>query len=41
LKEKDRQQESRPEIMVVDDDRNLCESLEMILNEVGYGVRAR
>jgi DNA-binding response OmpR family regulator len=38
LKEKDRQQESRPEIMVVDDDRNLCESLEMILNEVGYGV---
>ena len=38
MKEKDRQQESRPEIMVVDDDRNLCESLEMILNEVGYGV---
>lgn len=38
MKERDRQQESRPEIMIVDDDMNLCESLEMILNEVGYGV---
>ena len=29
---------ARPEVLLVDDDRELCESLKMILNEVGYGV---
>ena len=38
LREKGQQEGSRPEVMIVDDDMHLCESLEMILNEVGYGV---
>jgi len=38
LREKGQQKGSRPEVMIVDDDKNLCKSLEMILNEVGYEV---
>ena len=38
MREKGQQKGSRPEVMIVDDDKNLCKSLEMILNEVGYGV---
>ena len=38
LREKSQQERSRPEVMIIDDDRDLCESLEMILNEVGYRV---
>ncbi|MCW3989686.1 MAG: response regulator [Candidatus Bathyarchaeota archaeon] len=38
MREKGQQEGSRPEVLIVDDDKYLCASLEMILNEVGYGV---
>ena len=38
MRDKGQQKGSRPEVLIVDDDKNLCKSLEMILNEVGYGV---
>lgn len=38
MSEKDQQKRSKPEVMIVDDDKCLCESLEMILKEVGYEV---
>jgi len=38
LSEKDQRKGSKPEVMIVDDDRCLCESLEMILEGVGYEV---
>jgi len=36
--ESGKHERARPEVLIVDDDKGLCESLEMILSEVGYGV---